>query len=99
MGDRLGGQSVNTEWLSELLDEVGLQQFYPKLTNDLQLTKLSHFDFVSENDLIELGISRPASKRLLAAIRKRKSFVTALKNKIVNKLIPASSTPTQPYLT
>lgn len=96
MDDRLGGQNSSTEWLSELLDEVGLQQFYPKLTNDLQLTKLSHFDFVSENDLIELGISRPASKRLLAAIRKRKSFVTALKNKIVNKLIPASTSASQP---
>lgn len=79
-------------WLREVLEEVGLQQFQSKLTRELQLTKLSHFEFVSESDLIELGMSKPAARRLLAAIRKRKSFVTALKNKIVNKLIPISNT-------
>lgn len=86
----------NADWLVEVLDEVGLQQFCPKLTNDLQLTKLSHFDFVSENDLVQLGMSKPAAKRLLAAIKKRKSFVTVLKNKIVNKLIPASNSSNTP---
>lgn len=82
---------TNSNWLIEVLEEVGLQQFHHKLTKDLQLTKLSHFDFVSESDLVELGLSKPAARRLLSAIRKRKSFVTALKNKIVNKLIPISS--------
>lgn len=79
-----------THWLRDILIEVGLIQFYAKLNNDLQLTKLSHFDFVSEDDLIQIGMSRPAAKRLLAAVKKRKSFVTALKNKIVNKLLPLS---------
>lgn len=87
----MDGLQSNTDWLDEVLEEVGLKQFSPKLTNDLQLTKISHFDFVTEEDLINLGMSRPAAKRLLAAMRKRKSFVTALKNKIVNKLIPASN--------
>lgn len=80
-----------SDWLNEVLEETGLEQFYTKLTNDLQLTKLSHFDFVSEEDLLQLGMSKPAAKRLLAAIKKRKSFVIALKNKIVNKLTPYSS--------
>lgn len=87
-----------TSWLNDILIEVGLQQFHLKLTNELQLTKLSHFDYVSEEDLIKLGMSRPASKRLLAAIKKRKSFVTALKNKILNKMVhrwdnPATGAP------
>lgn len=82
----------DTNWLNEVLDEVGLQTFYSKLTNDLQLTKLSHFDYVSEDDLIQVGLSRPAARRLLASVKKRKSFVTALKNKIVNKLLPSTST-------
>lgn len=86
-----GHDETNTVWLNEVLEEVGLQQFQTKLTRDLQLTKLSHFDFVSESDLVELGMSKPAAKRLLAAIKKRKSFVIALKNKIVNKLIPVSN--------
>lgn len=84
----------STGWLREILEEVGLVQFHSQLTNQLQLTKLAHFDFVSEEDLIQLGISKPASRRLLAAINKRKSFVIALKNKIVNKLIPTSTTST-----
>lgn len=88
--DNLNGYS-DSDWLNDVLEEVGLQQFYPKLTNDLQLSKLSHFDFVSEEDLIKLGLSKPAARRLLAAIKKRKSFVTALKNRIVNKLTPISS--------
>lgn len=87
----MDGLQSDTSWLDEVLEEVGLKQFSAKLTNDLQLTKISHFDFVTEDDLINLGMSRPASKRLLAAIRKRKSFVTALKNKIVNKLIPTTN--------
>uniref|UniRef100_A0A6G1SET1 Activated CDC42 kinase 1 n=1 Tax=Aceria tosichella TaxID=561515 RepID=A0A6G1SET1_9ACAR len=89
--DELQGASNNSNWLHEVLEETGLQKFHSKLTNDLQLTKLSHFDFVSEDDLIQLGLSRPAAKRLLAAIKKRKSFVTALKNRIVGKLIPTSA--------
>lgn len=84
----------SSDWLMIVLDEVGLQQFYPKLTDDLQITKISHFDFVTEDDLIQLGLSKPASRRLLAAIKKRKSFVTALKNKIVNKLILSGSPST-----
>lgn len=79
------------DWLAEILDEVGLSQFHDKLTNDLQLTRLSHFDFVGEDDLINIGMSRPAAKRLLASIRKKKSLVTAIKNKIVNKLLPITN--------
>lgn len=86
---------LQSHWLKDILAEVGLQQFYPKLNNDLQLTKLSHFDFVSEDDLIQVGMSRPAAKRLLATVKKRKSFVTALKNKIVSKLLPLSSSSQQ----
>jgi activated CDC42 kinase 1 len=81
----------NPDWLNEVLEETGLQKFYTKLVDDLQLTKLSHFDYVSEGDLVTLGLSRPAAKRLLAAIKKRRSLVTALKNRIVSKLIPTSA--------
>jgi len=95
MMDRIQSTS-SSDWLEQILDEVGLQQFYPKLTNDLQLTKISHFDFVSEEDLIQLGMSKPAAKRLLAAIKKQKSFVTALKNKIVNKLAPLTNSSAGP---
>lgn len=77
------------DWLLEVLKEVGLEQFYSNLTNDLQLTQINHFDFVSEDDLVQTGMSKPASRRLLAAIKKRKSFIATMKNKIVNKLIPS----------
>lgn len=92
--DNFHSQTTETEWLKELLEEVGLPQFFEKITQDLQLTKLSHFDFVGEDDLIQLGMSRPAARRLLAAIKKQKSFVTAIKNKILNKILPSSNNST-----
>ncbi|KAG9509366.1 Activated CDC42 kinase 1, partial [Fragariocoptes setiger] len=83
------GQSAigdNSEWLNDLLVEVGLEKFHDKLKNDLQLARLSHFEFVSEDDLLDIGMSRPAAKRLLAAVKRHNSFVHAIKAKIVNKL-------------
>lgn len=83
--------SESHRWLLELLLDAGLSKYYSKLTNDLQVTKLAHFDYVSEDDLIQIGLSKPAARRLLAAVRKRKSFVTYLKNRFVNKLLPSQS--------
>jgi len=79
------------QWLIEILEEVNLQDFYSKLTNELQLSKLSHFDFVNEEDLIQMGLSRPASRRLLAAVERRKLFVSNLKNRIFAKLLPSAA--------
>lgn len=65
--------SENTAWLHELLAEVQLENFYSKLHSDLQVTRLSHFDYVKTEDLERVGMSKPAIRRLQEAVKKRKN--------------------------
>uniref|UniRef100_A0A1I8F1D0 non-specific protein-tyrosine kinase n=1 Tax=Macrostomum lignano TaxID=282301 RepID=A0A1I8F1D0_9PLAT len=54
-------------WLARLLAEVDLTAFHRRIREDLQVTKLRHFDFVKSDDLERLGLSRPSARRLLDA--------------------------------
>ncbi|KAK2179429.1 hypothetical protein NP493_491g02006 [Ridgeia piscesae] len=63
----------DTQWLPELLHEVQLEQFYVKLRDHLQVTRLSHFDYVKTEDLEKIGMGRPAIRRLLDAVKKHKN--------------------------
>ncbi|RWS11635.1 uncharacterized protein B4U79_08721, partial [Dinothrombium tinctorium] len=55
-----------------LLKEEDLDAFYEKLRDDLQVTRLSHFEFVKDDDLLRIGLSKPSVRRLRAAIKKKK---------------------------
>lgn len=44
------------EWLYELLQDVQLEQFFTRFRDDLQITRLSHFDYVQSEDLEKIGI-------------------------------------------
>lgn len=48
-----------TEWLLELLMEVQLQQYFLRIRDDLNVTRLSHFDYVKNEDLEKIGMGRP----------------------------------------
>lgn len=48
-----------TEWLLELLMEVQLQQYFLRLRDELNVTRLSHFDYVKNEDLEKIGMGRP----------------------------------------
>lgn len=48
-----------TEWLLELLMEVQLQQFLLRIRDELNVTRLSHFDYVKNEDLEKIGMGRP----------------------------------------
>ncbi|XP_075703497.1 non-receptor tyrosine-protein kinase TNK1 isoform X1 [Rhinoderma darwinii] len=61
-----------TEWLLSLLREVQLEQFYPKIRDELNVTRPGHFDFVKPFDLDQIGMGRPAQRRLFEAIKRRK---------------------------
>ena len=58
---------------SQIIQEVQLEQFFTKLRDDLQVTRLSHFDYVKTDDLEKIGMSRPSARRLVDACKKRKS--------------------------
>ncbi|XP_035383722.1 tyrosine kinase, non-receptor, 2b isoform X2 [Electrophorus electricus] len=63
-----------TEWLLELLMEVQLQQYFLRLRDDLNVTRLSHFDYVKNEDLEKIGMGRPGQRRLWEAVRRRKAM-------------------------
>lgn len=48
-----------TEWLLELLTDVQLQQYFIRIRDELNVTRLSHFDYVKNEDLEKIGMGRP----------------------------------------
>ena len=65
------------QWLEELLQETQLQKFFTRIHDDLQVSRLDHFDFVKADDLEKIGMGRPAARRLLDAVKRkrRKSII------------------------
>jgi activated CDC42 kinase 1 len=53
-----------------LLESVQLESFYTLLRDKLQITRISHFDYVKTKDLEQAGMSKPAIRRLLDAVEK-----------------------------
>lgn len=90
------GSCGGREWLLELLQEVQLEQFYVKLRDNLQVTRLSHFKHVEAGDLEKIGMGRPAVRRLLEAVKHKKLEAkkkkgTAAVSSFFEKLIPAKT--------
>ncbi|XP_072469793.1 activated CDC42 kinase 1 isoform X11 [Notamacropus eugenii] len=75
---RLEGSSMQAEegtgWLLELLAEVQLQQYFLRLRDDLNITRLSHFEYVKNEDLEKIGMGRPGQRRLWEAVKRRKAM-------------------------
>ncbi|XP_063772588.1 activated CDC42 kinase 1 isoform X3 [Pseudophryne corroboree] len=75
---RLGSSSMQpdegSEWLLELLSEVQLQQYFLRIRDDLNITRLSHFDYVKNEDLEKIGMGRPGQRRLWEAVKRRKAM-------------------------
>ncbi|GAB6023117.1 hypothetical protein CHUAL_007203 [Chamberlinius hualienensis] len=87
MGEE-GGGGDGIEWLCELLREVQLEQFFTRIRDDLQVTRLSHFDYVQPEDLEKIGMGRPGARRLLETVKKHKA---ALKKKnLLQKILPGT---------
>lgn len=53
--------------------EVEFKEYFPKIRDDLNLTRLSHFEHVKVQDLTQIGLGRPAGRRLLSAVRQRRA--------------------------
>lgn len=49
----------------KILVDIQLEQFWPKLRDDLQITRLSHFDHAKAKDFEKIGMSKPAIRRLI----------------------------------
>ncbi|XP_061569681.1 activated CDC42 kinase 1 isoform X1 [Cololabis saira] len=74
----VGGQMMQaeegTEWLLELLTDVQLQQYFIRIRDDLNVTRLSHFDYVKNEDLEKIGMGRPGQRRLWEAVKRRRAL-------------------------
>ena len=46
----------NAEWLLHILKQVQLEQFYVRIRDHLQISRISHFDYVTPDDLEKVGI-------------------------------------------
>uniref|UniRef100_A0A8D3E724 Activated CDC42 kinase 1 n=1 Tax=Scophthalmus maximus TaxID=52904 RepID=A0A8D3E724_SCOMX len=63
-----------TEWLLELLTDVQLQQYCVRIRDELNVTRLSHFDYVKNEDLEKIGMGRPGQRRLWEAVKRRRAL-------------------------
>ncbi|XP_063232759.1 activated Cdc42 kinase Ack [Bacillus rossius redtenbacheri] len=77
------------ECVYELLQDVQLEQFLTRIRDDLQITRLSHFDHVQPEDLERIGMGRPGVRRLLEAVRKRKT--QQWRRNLLTRLIPVAA--------
>ncbi|XP_062561972.1 activated Cdc42 kinase Ack [Armigeres subalbatus] len=75
----------DTLWLEELLVDVQLEQFLPRIRDELQITRLAHFDYVHVDDLEKIGLGKPGIRRLMEAVKKRKA--QQWRRNILSKLI------------
>lgn len=80
----------NSNWLLNVLQDTQLEQFYVRLRDELQITRLSHFDHVEPEDLERIGMGRPGARRLLEAVKKKRVKQRSKVN-LVNKLILGSA--------
>ncbi|XP_055854029.1 activated Cdc42 kinase Ack [Episyrphus balteatus] len=84
---------TETEWLEDLLREVQLEQFLARIRDDLQVTRLAHFDYVQPTDLERCGLGKPAIRRLMEAVRKKKAH--QWRKNILSKLIGGGKQPSK----
>ncbi|XP_068569377.1 non-receptor tyrosine-protein kinase TNK1 [Cebidichthys violaceus] len=62
----------DTQWLYHLLAEVQLEKFYLRVRDGLNISRAEHFNYVKESDLEQIGISKPAQRRLWDALKRYK---------------------------
>ncbi|MEE6527692.1 hypothetical protein FKM82_029254, partial [Ascaphus truei] len=74
LGCSMQQSDEGSEWLLELLSEVQLQQYLLRIRDDLNVTRLSHFDYVKNEDLEKIGMGRPGQRRLWEAVKRRKAM-------------------------
>ena len=71
------------EWLLRVLQQVQLEQFYVRIRDHLQISRISHFEYVTPEDLEKIGMAKPAARRLLDLIKRKR------RKAMVSKLLPS----------
>ncbi|XP_045889981.1 activated CDC42 kinase 1 isoform X1 [Micropterus dolomieu] len=96
--ESVGGQMMQceegTEWLLELLTDVQLQQYLLRIRDELNVTRLSHFDYVKNEDLEKIGMGRPGQRRLWEAVKRRRALYK--RKSWMSKVFPVKRPDTDP---
>ncbi|ODN05514.1 Tyrosine-protein kinase PR2 [Orchesella cincta] len=79
------GSKWNGPGLYEFLIEAELQQYYNALKNDLKVQNVAQIKYVSEEDLQQIGMSKPEMRRLKKYYQKH--FPTNVLAKMKKKLL------------
>ncbi|XP_005051189.1 PREDICTED: activated CDC42 kinase 1 isoform X4 [Ficedula albicollis] len=90
-----------TDWLLELLTELQLQQYFLRIRDELNVTRLSHFEYVKNEDLEKIGMGRPGQRRLWEAVKRRKAMCKrkSWMSKVFSGKRPESELAPQPQST
>ncbi|XP_042864453.1 tyrosine-protein kinase sid-3-like isoform X3 [Penaeus japonicus] len=83
------------EVIRTILVEVQLAQFFTRIRDDLQVTRLSHFEYVHAEDLERIGLGKPAARRLLETVKKKRA--TAWRKNLVSKILSTSGSPSSKH--
>ena len=51
MENQYGDDEDSVEWLLNILRQVQLEQFYVRIRDHLQISRISHFEYVTPDDL------------------------------------------------
>uniref|UniRef100_T1K7B8 non-specific protein-tyrosine kinase n=1 Tax=Tetranychus urticae TaxID=32264 RepID=T1K7B8_TETUR len=78
------------ELVYQILKEEQLEGFYHSLREELQVTLFHHFDYVTLDDLARIGIAKPAGRRLLDNIKKKKFSIKWRNNPILKLINPVN---------
>ena len=81
--------------LLELLEHTQLETFWQVLRDQLQITRLAHFEYVEAKDLEKIGMSKPAIRRLLDAVHKKTAH-TIKRNSTGNSNMSVRPAPPPP---
>ena len=65
----------NAEWLLHILKQVQLEQFYVRIRDHLQISRISHFDYVTPDDLEKVGIILILFNTLIIFYKQRSAWV------------------------
>ncbi|XP_070710974.1 non-receptor tyrosine-protein kinase TNK1 [Pempheris klunzingeri] len=76
-----------TQWLYHLLAEVQLEKFYLRVRDGLNITRIEHFAYVKESDLEQIGISKPAQRRLWDALKRCKTNSRSRVAKVLSRSV------------
>lgn len=77
--------TLDTQWLLDLLTECQLESFYTQIKDELQITRLAHFDYVHSDDLAKIGLSKPRIRQLVDHVKKKRA--QQWRKNILSKLI------------